>query len=160
MGCSIDKGRPELKSQTEPSRVIYIRGKSSHEDIRTDRSKGRNKTWLGIIVIVLFASCFVGLEVSKRKSVPTERLPPVQARVLALTRQLSSLTQTDLITFPDGRVWYVRSVHGKNLEVIGWVGDNTRIEDIDEFALREDSIEIVRHNDSAYPLEPDKFLNQ
>lgn len=54
----------------------------------------------------------------------------------------------------------MRSVHGKNLEVVGWVGDNARSEDIDSFVLREDHVTIVRHGEAAWPVERDRFLGQ
>jgi hypothetical protein len=46
------------------------------------------------------------------------------------------------------------------MEVVGWVGDNIRSENIDSFVLREGNFTIVRHNESAWPAERDRFLEQ
>lgn len=76
-------------------------------------------------------SCLIGQVVGNRQTIAVERPSPEQEHITALVKQISSLTQTDLILFPDGRVWNVRSVRGKNMEVVGWVGSNSRTEDID-----------------------------
>ena len=89
-----------------------------------------------------------------------QRSSPEQERIEVLAEQLSSLTQTDLIVFPYGRLWYVRAVRRKNMEVVGWVGDNIRSENIDSFVLREGNFTIVRHNESAWTAERDRFLEQ
>ena len=78
----------------------------------------------------------------------------------ALADQLSTLKQTDLITFPDGRVWYVRAVHGRDLEVVGWIGDYTRSENIDSFVLKENEFAIVRHKDPGWPEQRNRFFDQ
>ncbi len=75
-------------------------------------------------------------------------------------KQLSSLTQADLIVFPDGRVWYVRAVHGKNMEVVGWIGNNIRSENIESFVLKEDDFAIVRRHDPGWLMQRDKFIEQ
>lgn len=46
------------------------------------------------------------------------------------------------------------------MEVVGWIGGNTMSEDIDSFVLREDHVTIVHHNDSAWPIQRDRFLSQ
>jgi len=118
------------------------------------------KTWLGVVVIALHECCLIGLVVSNRQTSVAERPSPEQERIAALAKQISSLTQTDLIVFPDGRVWYVRSVRGKNIEVVGWIGGNTRSEDIDSFVLREDNVTIVHHNDPAWSIQRNRFQSQ
>jgi len=45
--------------------------------------------------------------------------------------------------FPDGRVWYLRAVHGKNMEVVGWIGNDIRTENIESFVLKEYDFTIV-----------------
>lgn len=109
--------------------------------------------------MALVGCCLIGLVVSNRQTSAVERPSPEQDRITALVKQISSLTQTDLIVFPDGRVWYVRSVRGKNMEIVGWIGGNTRSEDIDSFVLREDYVTIV-HNDPGWPVQRDRFLSQ
>lgn len=111
-------------------------------------------------MIALFGCGVIGLVLNSKRTNTVQMPSPEQEHIKDLSEQLSSLTQTDLIVFPDGRVWYVRSVRGKNLEVVGWVGDNARSEDIDSFALREDHVTIVRHGESAWPVERDRFLGQ
>jgi len=150
----------KMQSHTESRRPLHVVGESSHsEDTRICPAGTRGKIWLGVVLIALIGSCVIGLTVKKRSNV-TQRPSPEQQRLDALSEQLSSLKQTDLIVFPDGRIWYVRSVRGRNLEVVGWIGDNARSEDTNSFVLREDHFTIVRHNDPAWPLERDKFLNQ
>jgi hypothetical protein len=151
----------KMQSHTESRRPLHVVGKSSHsEDTRIYPAGPRGKVWLGVLVIALLGSCVIGLTISKKRINVTQRPSPEQQRLKALSEQLYSLTQTDLIVFPDGRIWYVRSVRGRNPEVVGWIGDNTRSEDTDSFVLREDHFTIVRHNDPAWPLERDRFLNQ
>ncbi|HLH36041.1 MAG TPA: hypothetical protein VKX41_15330 [Alloacidobacterium sp.] len=149
------------RSHPESSRTLHVVDKlSSNGEIQADPSGSRQKTWLGVLVIALIGCCLIGLVVSNRKTIAGERPSPEQEHITALAKQISSLTQTDLIVFPDGRVWYVRSVRGKNLEVVGWVGANTRVENIISFVLREDHLTIVHRNDAAWPIERDRFLNQ
>jgi hypothetical protein len=157
----MDKDRIEAQSPTEPRSSLHVLGNHSrNEEGRIDHSRASSKTWFGVVVIALLVFCVIGLAVSKKGTDVIQPPSPEQVRIEALDEQLSSLTQTDLIVFPDGRVWYVRSVHGKNLEVVGWVGDNARSEDIDSFVLGDDHVTIVRHDESAWPAERDRFLDQ
>jgi hypothetical protein len=157
----MDKDPFETRSSIEPRRSLHILGNHSrNEEGRIDHSRASGKTWFGVVVIALLVFCVIGLTVSKERTNVIQPPSPEQVRIEALAEQLSSLTQTDLIVFPDGRVWYVRSVHGKNLEVIGWVGDNVRSENIDSLVLREDHLMIVRHHDPGWPAQRDRFLDQ
>ncbi len=151
----------ETQQHTEPPHSPFLVDKSSHSlTAQTDRSRARRKIWLGVRVIALLGFCVIGLVMGKMRTNVAQHSSPEQLRIDALSEQLSSLAQTDLIVFPDGRVWYVRSVHGKNLEVVGWVGDNVRTDDIDSFVLKEDHLTIVHHNDPAWTLQRDRFLSQ
>jgi hypothetical protein len=151
----------KMQSHTESRRPLHVVGMSSPKDnARIDPARTRGKIWLRVVVIALLGSGVFGLTVSKKRPNATQRPSPERQRLNALSEQLSSLKQTDFIVFPDGRVWYVRAVRGRNLEVVGWIGDNTRSEDTDSFVLREDHFAIVRHNDPGWPLERDRFLNQ
>ncbi len=125
-----------------------------------DRSSTRGKIALGVAVIALFGCCVIGLVVSSKRTKIIQQQSPQQEHINRLADQLSSLTQSDLIVFPDGRVWYVRAVHGKNMEVVGWVGDNVRSENVDSFVFKDDTFTIVRHNDPAWQAQRDKFLEQ
>jgi hypothetical protein len=149
------------RSHTESRRTLHVVDKlPSNDDARTNPSRSSQKTWLGVVVIALVGCCLVGLTVNNKRSSAVERPSPEQERIAALTKQVTLLTQTDLIVFPDGPVWYVRSVRGRNMEVVGWVGGNTRTEDIDSFVLREDRITLVHHNDPAWPAQRDRFFSQ
>ena len=151
----------ETQQRRQPRHSPFLLDRSLHSVmVQTDRSRARSKIWLGVIVIALLGLCVIGAVVSKKRTNVAQQSSPEQLRIDALSEQLSSLAQTDLIVFPDGRVWYVRSVRGKNLEVVGWVGDNARIEDIDSFVLKEDHLTIVHHSDPAWPSQRDRFLSQ
>jgi hypothetical protein len=63
-------------------------------------------------VIALLECCVIGLVVSNNGTNAIQRPSPEQKRILALAEQLSSLSQTDLILFPDGRVWCVHYTGG------------------------------------------------
>ena len=132
----------------------------ANNEVRTDPSASSQKAWHGVVVIALVGCFITDLVVSKRQTSAVVRPSPEQERITALANQICSLTQTDLIVFPDGRVWYVRSVRGKNMEVVGWVGGNSRYEDIDSFVLRESHVTIVPHNNPAWPVQRDRFPSQ
>ena len=157
----MDKDRFETRSRSEPRRSLHVLGKSSRdEDVRIDRSLARGRIGLGFAVIAILGCWVIGLVVSNKRTNIVQQQSPEQMRVNRLADQLSSLTQTDLIVFPDGRIWYVRAIHGRNLEVVGWVGDNVRSENVDSFALMDDTFTIVRHNDPAWQAQRDRFLEQ
>lgn len=78
----------------------------------------------------------------------------------SIARQLSALSRSDLIVFSDGRVWYVRGVQGNNIEIVGWVGDNTKSEDINSFVLADDNFTIVRQNDPKWAEARDRYFKQ
>jgi hypothetical protein len=157
----MDEDRFETRSRMELRRSLRVLCKSSrYEGGRIDHSFPRGKIVLGIVVIAFLGCCVIGLIVNNKKTNAIQRPTPEQERIGALAEKLSSLTQTDLIVFPDGRVWYVRAIRGRNMEVVGWVGDNVRSENIDSFVLREGIITIVRHNDPDWRTQRDRFLEQ
>lgn len=157
----MDKDLIETQSYTETQRTLHVVGKSSRDlEVRIKPSRTPKKIRLGVAFIAPFGFGVIGLVLNSKRKNTIEQPSPEQESIKVLAEQLSSLTPTDLIVFPDGRVWYVRSVRGKNLEVVGWVGDNARSEDIDSFVLREDHLKIVRHDESAWPAERDRFLDQ
>lgn len=157
----MDKDPIKTRSYTEIRPTLQVLGKSSRDaEGRIEPSRTPKKIWLGFVVIALFGIGVIGLVLNSKRTNTVQLPSPEQEHIKDLAGQLSSLTQTDLIVFPDGRVWYVRSVHGKNLEVVGWVGDNARSEDIDSFVLKEGHLTIVRHDESAWPVERDRFLAQ
>lgn len=148
----MDKDPIETQSDTGIRRTLHVVGKPSRDvEGRIEHSGTSKKIWLGVAVIAVLGCGFVGLVLNSKRTHTVQQPTPEQVRIKILAQQLSSLTQTDLIVFPDGRIWYVRSVRGKNLEIVGWVGDNARSEDIDSFVLREDRVRIVRHDDPAWP---------
>jgi hypothetical protein len=71
-----------------------------------------------------------------------------------------NITSVDLIVFPDGRVWYVRDVQGGNMEVVGWIGDNAKSEDINSFVLLDHDFTIVRKNDPKWADDRGKYFKQ
>lgn len=157
----MNKDPLETQPPTEPRHSPFLVDKLSHSvAVQIDRSGPRSKIWLGVVAIALLGLCVIGLVVSKKRTNVAQQSSPEQLRIDSLSEKLSSLAQTDLIVFPDDRVWYVRSVRGKNLEVVGWVGDNARIVDINSFVLKEDHVTIVHHNDPAWPSQRDRFLAQ
>jgi hypothetical protein len=157
----MSKDASETQQPTKPRHSPFLVDNSWQSATgQIDRLGAYSKIWEGVVVVALIGACAIGLVVSKQRTKVAQWPSPEQQRIDALSEQLCSLRQTDLIVFPDGRVWYVRSVRGKNLEVVGWVGANTRTEDIDSFVLREDHLTIVHRNDAAWPIERDRFLNQ
>lgn len=157
----MDQNPNEAPPYTETRRTLHVVGKSLRDaEVRTEHSRTPKRVWLAVAVIALFGFGTVGLVLNGKRTTTIVPPSPEQERIKVLAQQLSSLTQTDLIVFPDGRVWYVGSVRGRNMEVVGWVGDNARSEDIDSFVLREDHVTIVPHNDPAWPGQRDRFLTQ
>lgn len=157
----MDQNPKEAQPHTETRRTLHVVSKSLRDaEVRTEHSRTPKRVWLTVVVLALVGFGAIGLVLNSKKTTTVERPSPEQERVKVLAQQLSSLTHTDLIIFPDGRVWYVRSVRGKNMEVVGWIGGNTMSEDIDSFVLREDHVTIVHHNDPAWPVQRDRFLSQ
>lgn len=157
----MDKNPNEAQSYTETQRTLHVVGKPPRDaEVRTEHSRSPKKIWLAVVVMALFGFGVIGLVLNSKRTATIERPTPEQERIKILAKQLSSLTQTDLIVFTDGRVWYVRSVRGSNMEVVGWIGGNAMSEDIDSFVLREEHVTIVHHNDPAWPAQRDRFLSQ
>ena len=150
----------ELRTPTGPHRSLHVLDKPSHDEQRQGyHSAAWRRTWLEA-VLVLLALSFIGFVVNHKRANSVQQPSPERERMKALADQLSTLKQTDLITFPDGRVWYVRAVRGRDLEVVGWIGDYTRSENIDSFVLKENEFAIVRHKDPRWPEQRNRFFDQ
>jgi hypothetical protein len=157
----MNEDRFETRSLREPRRSLHVLVKSLRDGkVRAFRSFTRGKIGLGVAVLALLGCCVIGLAVSSKRTKMVQQQSPQQKHINTLADQLSSLTQTDLIVFPDGRVWYVRAIHGRNMEVVGWVGDNVRSENVDSLVLKDDIFTIIRHNDPAWQVQRDRFLEQ
>ena len=157
----MNKDQFETRSRTEPRGSLHVLGKSScDEEACMDRSLTSRKIGLGVAVIALLGCCVIGFVVGNKGTNIVQQQSPQQKHINGLADQLSSLKQTDLIVFPDGRIWFVRAIHGRNMEVVGWVGDNVRSENVDSFVLEDDTFTIVRHNDPAWQAQRDRFLEQ
>ena len=149
-----------MESKTKPRDSLHVvRTSSAHGELRIDHARARGNIGLGV-AMALLGCCVIGLVVGNRQANVVPRPSPEQERAASLAKQLSSLAKTDLIVLPDSRVWYVRAVHGNSLEIVGWVGDNARSEDIDTFVIKEGPVTIVRHKDPTWPKERDRFINQ
>jgi hypothetical protein len=156
----MDNDPIEMQARNGSRRELHVLDKASHdEELRSDLTGTRHKIWVGIVV-TLFVFGLIGLVVNNKRASRVLQPSSQQERIRSLADQLSTLGLTDLIVFPDGRVWYVRAVHGRNMEEVGWIGDNTRSENIDSFVLKEENLTIVRHDDPRWPMQRDRFLEQ
>lgn len=126
--------------------------------LRLKRTRART-IWPVAICAVVLVGCIAGFVIGK-KAPPTQRQSLQQVKIDDLARQVSTLTRSDLIVFPDGRVWYVRGIHGGNMEVVGWIGDNAKSEDIYSFVLANDDFKIVRQGDSMWAKNRDDYFKQ
>jgi len=102
----------------------------------------------------------LGLSIFFSKAALVRKELPSQAEANSVAKQLSSLSQSDLIVFSDGRVWYVRGVQGNTIEIVGWIGDNTKSEEINSFVLADDNFTIVRQNDPKWAETRDRYFKQ
>jgi hypothetical protein len=156
----MDKDRFETRSRTEPRRSLHVLGKSSRdEEVRMVRSLTGGKVGLGVAVIALLGCCVIGLVVSSKRTNKVQQQSPQQKHINRLADQLSSLTQTDLIVFPNGRICTcnTREEHGgRRLDR----GQRQVREMSDSFVLKDDTFTIVRHNDPAWQAQRDRFLEQ
>jgi hypothetical protein len=116
--------------------------------------------WLGIVMVPLCALCLLGLIYAGMHAKRGEIDSPTTAQAKDISMQLRSLRQSDLIQFSDGRIWYVRNVQGDNLEVVGWIGDNSRIQDVSSFVLSGNQFRIIRKTDPTWALTRDKYFMQ
>jgi hypothetical protein len=116
--------------------------------------------WPVAICAVVLVGCIAGFVIAGKKAPPTQRQSLQQVQIDDLVRQVSTLTRSDLIVFPDGRVWYVRGIHGGNMEVVGWIGDNAKSEDIYSFVLANNDFKIVRQGDSMWAKNRDGYFKQ
>lgn len=157
----MDNDPIEMQARTNSRRSLHVLDKSSNGDeLGSNRSGTWNRIWLGVAAIALLLSCVIAFVVNNKRATIIQQPSPEQKRISTLAEQLCSLTQTDLIVFPDGRVWYVRAVHGRDMEVVGWIGDNAKTENIDSFVLRDNDFTIVRHHDPDWPTQRDRFVGQ
>jgi hypothetical protein len=116
--------------------------------------------WLVAICAVVLVGCIAGFVTVGEKAALTRKQSPSKVQIEALVQQLSTLTRSDLIVFPDGRVWYVRGVQGSNMEVVGWIGNNAKSEDIYSFVLANDDFKIVRQGDPMWAKNRDDYFKQ
>jgi hypothetical protein len=122
---------------------------------------GKRRNWQRAdLLFVILLACFLGLLIFFNRSILLSKHSLPQGQAKAIARQLSALSRSDLIVFSDGRVWYVRSVRGNNIEIVGWIGDNTESEEINSFVLAGDSFTIVRQNDPKWAEARDKYFRQ
>ncbi len=134
-----------------PSKVFSLGGKKA----------GTRRTWpRADFLLVILVAGFLGLSIFFSKAALVRKKLPSQAETNSVAKQLSSLTQSDLIVFSDGRVWYVRGVQANNIEIVGWIGDNTKSEGINSFVLADDNFTIVRQNDPKWAEARDRYFKQ
>jgi hypothetical protein len=142
-------------------KVLVIPITSSKEPSSGGRRVGTRRIWPSAdLVLVLLVACFMGLSIFFSKTAPVRKESPSQGEINSLAKQLSSLTQSDLVVFSDGRVWYVRGVQGNNIEIVGWIGDNTKSEEINSFVLADDNFTIVRQNNPKWAEARDRYFKQ
>ncbi len=122
---------------------------------------GKRENWQhpDLLFVVLLA-CFLGILIFFNRSILLSKHSLPQGQMKVIARQLSVLSRSDLIVFSDGRVWYVRGVRGNNIEIVGWIGDNTKSEEIDSFVLADDNFAIVRQGDPKWAEARDRYLKQ
>jgi hypothetical protein len=128
-------------------------------------SSSWERTWMGrtlpaAVLVFVIAACFAGIAIISNKSAILKEHSPRQDGIEALVRQVSSLHQSDFIVFSDGRVWYVRGVHDGNMEIVGWIGDNSKSQEISSFVLANGDFSIVRRNDSEWTKYRDRYFTQ
>ena len=120
-----------------------------------------SRTWFrGDFLLVILVTGFLGLSIFFSKATKVRKELPSLAQTNSLAKQLSSLTQSDLIVFSDGRVWYVRGVQGNNIEIVGWIGDNAKSEEIKSFVFAGDNFTIVRQHDPKWAEARDRYFKQ
>ena len=142
-------------------RVLHLVDNSIQGGVSAAPLSGhRRRVWLGIVVVVALCATAGIAFVRSSKARMNEERPIIYEQATDVSRQLRSLTQSDLIQFRDGRIWYVRNVRGDNLEVVGWIGDDARIEDIPSFVLSDDGFRIVRQGDPDWSAARDRYLKQ
>jgi hypothetical protein len=141
---------------------ILILPKTSSNAVSTGGNKAAtSRTWLraGFLLVILVTG-FLGLSIFFSKAALVRKKLPSQGETNSVAKQLSSLTQSDLIVFSDGRVWYVRGVQGNNIEIVGWIGENAKSEDIDSFVNSGEHFTIVHQNDPKWAEARDRFFKQ
>ena len=116
--------------------------------------------WRIAVCSVVLVGCIAGFVTASKKATLTRKQSPSQEQIEALVQKLSTLSRSDLIVFPDGRVWYVRSIQGGNMEVVGWIGNNARSEDIYSFVIANDDFKIVRQGDAMWAKNRDDYFKQ
>jgi len=141
---------------------ILILPKTSSKAVSTGGKKARtSRTWpRADFLLVILVTVFLGISIFFSKVALVRKKLPSQEETNSVAKQLSSLTQSDLIVFSDGRVWYVRGVQGNNIGIVGWIGDNAKSEEINSFVLAGDSFTIIRQNDPNWADARDRYFKQ
>ena len=141
---------------------ILILPKTPSKAFSVGEKEARSRrTWpRADFVLVILVAGFLGLSIFFSKAALVRKELPSQAEANSVAKQLSSLSQSDLIVFSDGRVWYVRGVQGNTIEIVGWIGDNTKSEEINSFVLADDNFTIVRQNDPKWAETRDRYFKQ
>jgi hypothetical protein len=122
---------------------------------------GTNKAWLRAdFLLAVLVTGILDLSIFFLNAALVRKKLSSQGVTNSVAMQLSSLSQSDLIVFSDGRVWYVRSVKGNNIEIVGWIGDNAKSEQISSFVLAGENFTIVRRNDKKWAEARDRYFKQ
>ena len=141
---------------------ILILPKTSSKAFSTGGKKaGTSRTWLRVDFLwVILVTGFLGLSIFFSRATLVQKKLPSHEEINSVGKQLSSLTQSDLIVLSDGRVWYVRGVQGNNIEIVGWIGDNAKLEEINSFVLADDNFTIIRQDDPKWAEARDRYFKQ
>jgi hypothetical protein len=141
---------------------ILILPKTSSKTVSTGGKKPQTRrTWLRAdFLLVILVAGFLAFSFFFSRATLVRKKLPSQGETNSIARQLSSLTQSDLIVFSDGRVWYVRGVQGNNIEIVGWIGDNAKSEEIKSFVLTDDDFTIIRQSDPKWAGARDRYFKQ
>jgi hypothetical protein len=144
------------------TKKILILPKTSSKSVSNGRKKaGTTRTWLRAdFLSVILVTGFLGLSIFFSKVALIRKKLPSRGETNSVAKQLSSLTRSDLIVFSDRRVWYVRGVQGNNIEIVGWIGDNAKLEEINSFVLADDNFTIVRQSDPKWVEARDRYFKQ
>ena len=124
------------------------------------KRKEPRASWLVALFAVVLVGCIAGLVIAGQRTALWRKQSPQQGQIDSLVRQISSLTRSDLIVFPDDRVWYARGIRGGSMEVVGWIGDDARSEDIHSFDISNGDFSIVRQSDPSWAKKRDDYFKQ
>ena len=158
MNDQIGNHRAEFESPVRALRLVEMIPPRFHAT--TPFGKWPQRFWIGIVTVAFCTFCLSGFVRARNNAKLSRNNSLATAQTTDVSNQLHSLRQTDLIQFSDGRIWYVRNVQGDNLEVVGWIGDNAKIQDIPSFVFSGERFRIVRKTDPAWALTRDKYFMQ